>query len=137
MHQYHGLPTKAAPEASLLIFSPPMLKKPLTKKSVREAFSQLSLSEDAVSLYARGSEAQVEGSWSRARLARTFKDMGFKPADEDGYAFVNESRTVGMVLLGVKVDVAANRFRAFNFEIQARSLAEARQEDRNPNPRLF
>lgn len=102
-----------------------MLKKPLTQKSIRHAFAALKLSSESVRIYSVGSEATVDGEWSRSELLRVFKQLGFSALD-GGYAFVNKSATIGISLQGVSIDPSANRFLTFSFEIQARSLFQAR-----------
>lgn len=113
-----------------------MLKKPLTRKSILNAFSSLALNQEAVQIDSDGSEAVVDGEWSHAKLVQTFKQLGFVSLSH-GHAFVNESATVGIVLQGVSIDSSANRFRTFNFEIQARSLVEARSKSSDTSIRIF
>lgn len=114
-----------------------MLKKPLTRRAIVDSFASLGVTAPGVDVFSRGADAVVDGAWSRVVLARTFRALGYAQADGGGFAFVNESRTVGLVLQGVEIDHKANRFRKFNFEIQARTASEARAQDSNPNPRLF
>jgi hypothetical protein len=113
-----------------------MLKKPLTHKSILEAFSSLAVNQEAVQIDSDGSEAAVDGEWSQAELAQAFKRLGFASLN-GGYAFVNGSETVGLVLQGVRIDPSANRFRTFSFEIQARSLLQARSKSSESSIRLI
>lgn len=113
-----------------------MLKKPLTTKSVLRAFSSLALSAEAVQVTSDGTEAAVYGEWSRAKLLQVFKQLGFASLD-GGYAFVNDRSTVGIVLQGTSIDPSKNRFRTFGFEVQARTLLEARSKRSNSSLRLI
>lgn len=113
-----------------------MLKKPLTHKSIPKAFSSLAVNQEAIQIDSDGSEAAVDGEWSQAELAQAFKHLGFTSLN-GGYAFVNESKTVGIALQGASIDPSANRFRTFSFEIQVRSLLQARRKSSETSIRLI
>jgi hypothetical protein len=101
------------------------LKYPLTKKAIRETFADLGISADDITLFDR-TEAAVSGSWSFTRLSKLFVSKGFAYIREpNGGRFINADRTVGLVCQGVTPHPTLNKWKTFDFEIQARSLRAA------------
>jgi hypothetical protein len=106
-----------------------MLKYPLTLSAILEEFKELAVAKDSVETYGtpRGSEAAVNGSWFFTKLRQLFAAKGYqKIPEKDGVRFVNDDQTVGIVCVGHTPDPHSNRWKTYSFELQARTLNQAR-----------
>lgn len=101
-----------------------MLSYPLTYKKLLAEFSNLSLAKSDITLEKtskKWQEAYISKEFSLRKIRKFLKEAGFRATgSKEALCFVNEDKTVGVVLQGTQVHLEKNLFTRFCLEIQAR-----------------
>ena len=109
----------------------PALQFPLTRKALQAAFAKLHPENIELTKNPRWHEAEVQGAWTLPQIRARLRALGFvQTGEKNALAFVNDEKTVGVVLQGAvgHINLKLRTWTRFTIEVCAQPLSAVRKE---------